>query len=355
LTVYECDLLPCNGEILCCSVASSRMMITGGANSLVSVWRLKQKPNRLELMQHLYGHDDAITCLASSANYGLLVSGSRDRTCIVWDLNRLTFVRQLSFNEITTNNTTNSVLEIGLRLLLADENNSEGNEKSADPKLNTVLSEQEDLEESGQCMQTLAISRSTRPCCNKHPAPISAVCINELTGDLVTCCGSQVFLWTINGELLACGDLHNCEHAIKPRITVEGAVSSTVPAEPISSSNSSAPNATPIQILCACFSLYNEWELCNVIALGCSDGVVRLLSVKFVQTNESSGEESLKENDRNGKWIRKLILQAEVKPNVKDICAISAVNISKDCRTMYAGDLRGRVFSFVVNPNQMHN
>lgn len=43
----------------------------------------------------LYGHSDAITCLAASSGYGLLVSGSRDRSAIIWDLARLAYVRQL--------------------------------------------------------------------------------------------------------------------------------------------------------------------------------------------------------------------------------------------------------------------
>ena len=43
----------------------------------------------------LYGHSDAVTCLAASSAYSLLVSGSRDRTAIIWDLARHSYVRQL--------------------------------------------------------------------------------------------------------------------------------------------------------------------------------------------------------------------------------------------------------------------
>ena len=43
----------------------------------------------------LYGHIEPVTCLAASGAYNIVVSGSRDRTCIVWDLSRLAFVRQL--------------------------------------------------------------------------------------------------------------------------------------------------------------------------------------------------------------------------------------------------------------------
>jgi len=47
------------------------------------------------LKSHLYGHSEPITCLTCSPSYNIIVSGSKDLTCIVWDLARLTFVRQL--------------------------------------------------------------------------------------------------------------------------------------------------------------------------------------------------------------------------------------------------------------------
>ena len=49
----------------------------------------------LTLKQPLYGHTEPVTCLAASSTYNVIISGSRDRTCIIWDLSRLVFVRQL--------------------------------------------------------------------------------------------------------------------------------------------------------------------------------------------------------------------------------------------------------------------
>ena len=60
---------------------------------VVNVWESRQK--RLTLKQPLYGHMEAVTCLASCQSYNMVVSGSRDKTCIIWDLSRLQFVRQL--------------------------------------------------------------------------------------------------------------------------------------------------------------------------------------------------------------------------------------------------------------------
>lgn len=47
------------------------------------------------LSQALYGHTQAVTCLAASVTFSLLVSGSQDRTCILWDLDRLVHVVRL--------------------------------------------------------------------------------------------------------------------------------------------------------------------------------------------------------------------------------------------------------------------
>ena len=64
---------------------------------VVNVWEFgKGRDKRLlQLRQPLFGHTEPVTCLAASSGYNIIVSGSRDRTVIVWDLSRLQFVRQL--------------------------------------------------------------------------------------------------------------------------------------------------------------------------------------------------------------------------------------------------------------------
>lgn len=61
--------------------------------------------------QALYGHTQAVTCLAASVTYSVFVSGSDDRTCIIWDLNQLTYINQLpahraSLSSVAINNST---------------------------------------------------------------------------------------------------------------------------------------------------------------------------------------------------------------------------------------------------------
>uniref|UniRef100_A0A6B0VGF8 Putative kinase a-anchor protein neurobeachin n=1 Tax=Ixodes ricinus TaxID=34613 RepID=A0A6B0VGF8_IXORI len=170
-----------SGEILCCACPDSKIVITAGTSSVVTVWQFDKK--KMSLKQNLHGHTEAVTCLAASRPYNLIVSGSRDYTCILWDLSRLVFTRQL----------------------------------------------------------------------RGHTAPIAAVAINDLTGDLATCAGTHISLWTINGREVA-------------------------------SVNTATGRSDRLQqILCVCFSQLNEWDNQNVIMTGSSDGVVRMWSADYVQ------------------------------------------------------------------------
>lgn len=62
---------------------------------MVTVWQYWARRRRLAVKVCLYGHEEAVTCLAASPAYNLVVSGSRDGQAIVWDVERGTFIRQL--------------------------------------------------------------------------------------------------------------------------------------------------------------------------------------------------------------------------------------------------------------------
>lgn len=59
------------------------------------MWQYWARRRRLAVKVCLYGHEEAVTCLAASPAYNLVVSGSRDGAVIVWDVERGSFVRQL--------------------------------------------------------------------------------------------------------------------------------------------------------------------------------------------------------------------------------------------------------------------
>ncbi|XP_004716310.1 WD repeat- and FYVE domain-containing protein 4 [Echinops telfairi] len=86
------------GRCLCAVCPSATMVITSGVSTVVCVWDLrttKGQARGLHLKQALYGHTKTVTCLAASATFSLLVSGSQDRTCILWDLDYLNHVTRL--------------------------------------------------------------------------------------------------------------------------------------------------------------------------------------------------------------------------------------------------------------------
>uniref|UniRef100_A0A8D1L6M3 WD repeat and FYVE domain-containing protein 3 n=1 Tax=Sus scrofa TaxID=9823 RepID=A0A8D1L6M3_PIG len=189
VTVYEC--LSEWGQILCAICPNPKLVITGGTSTVVCVWEMgtsKEKARTLTLKQALLGHTDTVTCATASLAYHIIVSGSRDRTCIIWDLNKLSFLTQL----------------------------------------------------------------------RGHRAPVSALCINELTGDIVSCAGTHIHVWSINGN-------------------------------PVVSVNTFTGRSQ--QIVCCCVSEMNEWDTQNVIVTGHSDGVVRFWRMEFLQVPETPAPE----------------------------------------------------------------
>ncbi|KAF3785698.1 SPIRRIG protein [Nymphaea thermarum] len=125
-------------QLRCAGVShDGNILVTGGDDGVVSVWRIGKEGNRgqcrLQLKRSLCAHTAKITCLFVSQPYTLIVSGSEDHTVILWDLSGLVFVKQLP----------------------------------------------------------------------EFPAPVSAVYVNDLTGEIVTAAGVLLAVWSINGECLA--------------------------------------------------------------------------------------------------------------------------------------------------------
>ncbi|XP_057590853.1 WD repeat- and FYVE domain-containing protein 4 [Hippopotamus amphibius kiboko] len=86
------------GRCLCAVCPSPTTIVTSGTSAVVCVWELSMAKGRatgLHLKQALYGHTQAVTCLAASVTFNLLVSGSQDCTCILWDLDHLAHVARL--------------------------------------------------------------------------------------------------------------------------------------------------------------------------------------------------------------------------------------------------------------------
>ncbi|KAL0925842.1 hypothetical protein M5K25_004213 [Dendrobium thyrsiflorum] len=125
-------------QILCTGVShDGQILVTGGDDGVVAVWRFSKDSVRAQRSLHLdralCAHTAKVTCVYVSQPYTLIASGSDDCTVILWDLSSLAFVKQLP----------------------------------------------------------------------EFPAPVSAVHVNDLTGEILTAAGVLLGVWSINGDCLA--------------------------------------------------------------------------------------------------------------------------------------------------------
>ena len=73
-------------------------MVSGGDDHTVRLWKLVRiygVPLRIKVSHVLRGHKDSVTCVAASRTWSIIVSGSKDGSAIVWDLNRGTYVASI--------------------------------------------------------------------------------------------------------------------------------------------------------------------------------------------------------------------------------------------------------------------
>ena len=78
--------------------ADGENMVSGGNDHTVRLWKLLRSygvPLRVTVSHVMRGHKEPVTCLAASRTWSIVVSGSKDGSAIVWDLNRGTYVASI--------------------------------------------------------------------------------------------------------------------------------------------------------------------------------------------------------------------------------------------------------------------
>ncbi|XP_069116272.1 lysosomal-trafficking regulator-like isoform X2 [Argopecten irradians] len=90
-------------QITClASVPDCRLLFIGGTGGVITVYQTihnQAKESHIQVRgskRMLHGHTDTISSLVISKPFSVLVSSSHDNTCIIWDLNRLCYVRSIS-------------------------------------------------------------------------------------------------------------------------------------------------------------------------------------------------------------------------------------------------------------------
>ncbi|CAK7234463.1 Beige protein-like 1 [Sporothrix bragantina] len=87
------------GQISCVAFADSKTLITAGEDCAVSVYAVVQsgsgKPVELLTRSSLFGHKTPVTTVAVSNAFSTLLTVSQDGVAMLWDLNRLEFIRKL--------------------------------------------------------------------------------------------------------------------------------------------------------------------------------------------------------------------------------------------------------------------
>ncbi|XP_037366283.1 lysosomal-trafficking regulator [Talpa occidentalis] len=85
----------------CAWVPDSCQLFTGSKCGVITAYTNRftsSTPSEIEMESqiHLYGHTEEITSLFVCKPYSIMISVSRDGTCIIWDLNRLCYVQSLA-------------------------------------------------------------------------------------------------------------------------------------------------------------------------------------------------------------------------------------------------------------------
>ncbi|OAD02252.1 hypothetical protein MUCCIDRAFT_143984 [Mucor lusitanicus CBS 277.49] len=219
----------------------SRTLVTGGTDNLVCIWQVKNEKTTTDfaLLECLKGHSSAVTTIAASRTYSILVTGSEDKTAIIWDLNRKQYVKTL----------------------------------------------------------------------DGHENGVQIIRINDTTGDIITCSGHIIRVWTVNGDLYL--------------------------------TKSACPSSESILSCIFYERKLTEWNSKDLIITGHRRGVVKFW-LKHVEVDAKTGQH---------KWSLALVHEMRHKSRLDgslDTSDIVALSMSSSRKTLFTGSKQGQVYGFVL-------
>ncbi|KAH9975416.1 beach-domain-containing protein [Lactifluus volemus] len=95
-------------ECTCATFADSENLITGSQDNIVRLWRILRSGGyssgtsamSISLLNMMRVHRDSILCVAASRPWSIIVSGSKDGSAALWDLNRAVYMRSIWHGEV---------------------------------------------------------------------------------------------------------------------------------------------------------------------------------------------------------------------------------------------------------------
>jgi len=126
-----------NAFCTCAAFADTSSLVTGSSDYTVRLWKVSRGPYpntstsglRVTLSHIMRVHTDEIVSVATSRAWSLVVSGSRDGSAALWDLNKGVYVRSIWHGEggessavslVSINESTVSTFVIGRDLYVTD-------------------------------------------------------------------------------------------------------------------------------------------------------------------------------------------------------------------------------------------
>jgi WD40 repeat protein len=96
-----------NAFCTCAAFADTSSLVTGSSDYTVRLWKASRGPHpnssasglRLNLSHIMRVHTDEIVSVAASRAWSLVVSGSKDGSAALWDLNKGVYVRSIWHGE----------------------------------------------------------------------------------------------------------------------------------------------------------------------------------------------------------------------------------------------------------------
>ncbi|XP_072990380.1 protein SPIRRIG isoform X1 [Typha latifolia] len=152
----------------------------------------------------------------------------------------------------------------------------------------------------------------------KFPAPVSAVHVNDLTGEILTAAGVLLAVWSINGDCLA---VVNTSH---------------LPSDLVLSVTS---------------AMHSDWLDTNWYVTGHQSGAVKVWKMVHSSTNETNGKSKSPTNGTGGLALNgktpeyKLVLQKVLKSHKHPVTALC---LTTDLKQLLSGDSAGHLLSWTL-------